>query len=147
MDYIKQENFEVDGENLSLTLENVPFPMPENCFTYLISVKNSKGVVVGECCYGLSNKEKDCYLIYIEIFISDYIKKGIGHKMIKFMEEDAKNNDCKLIRGVFSPYGASAKNTKDFYVRNKYQIKKDGKQKLTYFYKNLNADENEISLE
>ncbi len=136
---IRKIDFKYGDETLSLIQENVVFSFNADACLY-VTIENRKKECVAECSYNIYNR-KECFLTFIEVNLPNYIKKGIGTALLKFVECDARRRGCTHMSGHFEPFDQYADYAKDFYKRNNYEIRQKPEDKFKRLYKNLKSQE------
>ncbi len=140
---IETKTMNFNGEELSLILEKLSFNLDAKAYLYL-TIENSKREIVAESSYKI-NQDGGCFLIFIEVSHPKYINKGVGSRMLKFIENDAKKYGAKYMCGHFEPFGQFADNAKKFYDKNNYDIIPKGNYQFNEIYKKLTPNEPDLS--
>lgn len=140
---IETKTMNFNGEELTLILEKLSFDVDAKAYLYL-TIENSKREIVAESSYKI-NKDGGCFLIFIEVIHPRYINKGIGSRMLKFIERDAKKYGAKFMCGYYEPFGQFADNAKKFYKKNKYNIMPKGNCRFNELYKKLTPNEPDLN--
>jgi len=76
------------------------------------------------------------WLYNIEI-LENFRKKGYGTKLIEFLEFFAKQNKSFYIEGIYDP---DTHNSKNFFIKNGYEIEEDDEDKKFYVFKDFEND-------
>lgn len=121
------------GEMVCLKLKE------EDSCLYSITVYDDTNLEIASVWFYLKNRT--CYINRIEIKRENYSHMGIGTMLLKHMEKFAMKNYCYNIDGRFYPFGELGKHARAFYIKNDYQIYKDGYE--TYIGKTLTRTSNE----
>ncbi len=111
----------------------------EDPFLYSITVYDNTNSEIASVWFYLKNRT--CYINRIEIKKENYSHMGIGTILLNHMERFAMKNYCYNIDGRFYPFGELGKHARAFYIKNNYQIYKDGYE--TYIGKTLTRTDNE----
>ena len=116
-----------NGEKITLVLEKT-----DDDGSFKINAFNQCDAVLKIGYVTFNIKSSVCYLYRIEICDEKYSHLGLGTAMLQFMEFKAKDSRCRKVDGKFYPFGDMGKHAKDFYLKNGYQVYKDGYDTLIY---------------
>jgi len=112
-------------DNKNIFLE-VSFDNLNNYFT--VNALSCDNVVLGFITFSI---KQGCFCKKIWInkieTVEEHREKGVGSKLINYLENFAKENRIGYIEGKFFPSNASAKN---FYEHRGYSIEQDGYEKF-----------------
>lgn len=139
-----------NGEQVALVKyiqSEKPFQV-EEVITYL----NNEGAwtEVGHFNYSIKSGQY-LYLWNIAITNSLALNRGIGSRMMNYVQELAKSSQCKAIEGCYYPNGIqNNQKTYEFYIRNGFSIYKEGYSDCIYKdvvrQKNLQKTKNEFEI-
>lgn len=109
---------------------------------YTITLKNIKSKEIASINFWLNGKT--CYLNRIEVLDKTYSHLGAGTILVKMMESFAKSERITTINGKFYPFGSLGIWSGAFYMKNGFEIYKDGYE--TYLIKQIyNKPQKEIT--
>ena len=83
-------------------------------------------------------KKRACYINRIELKSEQLSHCGICSKILSLIENIALSNGCYEVNGKFYPFGSLGEHAKAFYIKNGYEIYKDGYE--TYIFKQLSKN-------
>ena len=103
---------------------------PPSCSRNLASISSDCNPKSRICC------STTIWIYRIEV-VEGHKFKGIGQKLLEFVEEYANLNNIKYVEGIFYPTNEYAET---FYLKNGYKICKEGYETIVSKYITLNKE-------
>ena len=100
MDLIKNDKILVDGETLTVYLQDKPVRFFDSDTHIYLTVFNKEKELVADSLFGIKNNE-NCFIVDLEVKDIRYDNKGVESQMLSFIEEQANLAKCKYIYGIF----------------------------------------------